>query len=195
MELARFNSSGLDTSIEPDSPSSEYEGRSFDDIYDERVKETQSSGAITIQPQPISITIQNPPQRLESQTSQEVFFADVYKSNIQKHFETTTFVEQHGKQKKLIERNLENIYIARKTELFNFGDEIGTKGFIEEDWDPGKLFTAEDSSVGTVRRFIFAQSGFGKTYFCEFAMYQWSKTECNAKSRIIYESSATMYHL
>ena len=132
---------------------------------------------------------------MESQTSQEVFFADVYKSNIQKHFETTTFVEQHGKQKKLIERNLENIYIARKTELFNFGDEIGTKGFIEEDWDPGKLFTAEDSSVGTVRRFIFAQSGFGKTYFCEFAMYQWSKTECNAKSRIIYESSATMYHL
>ena len=67
-------------------------------------------------------------------------------------------------------------------EIFDF-QELGSRGKVENDWDFRKIFKSLsniDNELGggeTQRRFIFAPSGYGKSCFCEYAIYKWSKDD------------------
>lgn len=76
----------------------------------------------------------------------------------------------------------DRLYINRRVEIFNF-QELGTRGKVENSWDFSRIFESVENmdikdemfAKETQRRFIFAPSGYGKSCFCEFAIYQWSK--------------------
>ena len=76
----------------------------------------------------------------------------------------------------------DRLYINRRVEIFNFR-ELGTREKVENTWHFSRIFESVENmdikdemfAKETQRRFIFAPSGYGKSCFCEFAIYQWSK--------------------
>ena len=67
-------------------------------------------------------------------------------------------------------------------EVFDF-EHLGAQGEVHDSWDYTNLFDDAkdietiDQDNATQRRFIYAPCGYGKTWFCEFSIYQWSKSK------------------